>query len=437
MAMSATDRVIGVALGPDVLVIAGDGRRMPLAFESGANGARESLAVALRTLPAGAPAMAVALLPPLAEVRAIAMPPLSGDERDRFLTRNAARYFLGARGPQQVGSDVAVGGDGANVTMAAAASQVVMTAVELAAADAGRALQHAVPAEAAWVAAALAAWPAFGTGVAHVLVARDARAELLSMSNGALAGVRRFRNDSDAAHVARAVGRDAPVGVLGAPSLASAWVRALAAQGVTARVADGRSAADADALAARYAMDAVALRIRSDEAREADRRAVRRSAWLTAAAAAGLLLAAALVHTLGIRRELASVRAERAAIRPQVEATLAGRTSVDAAYRDVSALAAAAAKAPRWSQVLSAVTGGLRDDASLTAFRARGDSIFLDGVAERAAPIFDDLARVAGVSGVRATAPVRREAAEGEQPLEHFSIGARVVTAGAAKAGAR
>jgi hypothetical protein len=41
------------------------------------------------------------------------------------------------------------------------------------------------------------------------------------------------------------------------------------------------------------------------------------------------------------------------------------------------------------------------------------------------------------VSGVRATAPVRREAAEGEQPLEHFSIGARVVTAGAAKAGAR
>ena len=68
----------------------------------------------------------------------------------------------------------------------------------------------------------------------------------------------------------------------------SAWVRALAAQGVTARVADGRSAADADALAARYAMDAVALRIRSDEAREADRRAVRRSAWLTAAAAAVL-----------------------------------------------------------------------------------------------------------------------------------------------------
>jgi hypothetical protein len=179
------------------------------------------------------------------------------------------------------------------------------------------------------------------------------------------------------------------------------------------------------------------LAIRSDAARESDRRAVRSSAWRTTAAAAALLVIAALVHALGIRRELASVRAERAAIRPQVEATLAGRTSVDAVYRDVSALAAAAANAPRWSQVLAAVTGGLRDDASLTAFRARGDSIFIDGVAERAAPIFDDLARVAGVSGVRATAPVRREAAEGEQPVEHFAIGARVGSGGTPKAGAR
>ena len=41
--MSATDRVMGVALGHDVLVSAEGGRRMPLAFESGANGARESL----------------------------------------------------------------------------------------------------------------------------------------------------------------------------------------------------------------------------------------------------------------------------------------------------------------------------------------------------------------------------------------------------------
>ena len=435
--MSATDRVMGVALGHDVLVSAEGGRRMPLAFESGANGARESLAEALRAMPAGAPAVAVALLPPLAEVRSITLPPLADDERDRFLARNAARYFLGARGAQEVGSAVMTGGGGASVTMAAAAAQAVITAVELAVADAGRRLWQTVPAEAAWVAAAIAAWPAFAKGTAHVLVVREARAELLAMFDGALTGVRRFRTDADAAHVARVVGRDAPLGILGAPMLATAWRGALAGQGVTARLADGPAAADADALAARHAGDALVLAIRSDAARESDRRAVRSSAWRTTAAAAALLVIAALVHALGIRRELASVRAERAAIRPQVEATLAGRTSVDAVYRDVSALAAAAANAPRWSQVLAAVTGGLRDDASLTAFRARGDSIFIDGVAERAAPLFDDLARVAGVSGVRATAPVRREAAEGEQPVEHFAIGARVGSGGTPKAGAR
>ena len=136
--MSATDRVMGVALGHDVLVSAEGGRRMPLAFESGANGARESLAEALRAMPAGAPAVAVALLPPLAEVRSITLPPLADDERDRFLARNAARYFLGARGAQEVGSAVMTGGGGASVTMAAAAAQAVMTAVELAVADAGQ-----------------------------------------------------------------------------------------------------------------------------------------------------------------------------------------------------------------------------------------------------------------------------------------------------------
>jgi hypothetical protein len=51
----------------------------------------------------------------------------------------------------------------------------------------------------------------------------------------------------------------------------------------------------------------------------------------------------------------------------------------------------------------------------------------MDGVADRAAPVFDDVARTPGIAGVRATAPVRREAAEGEAPLEHFSLGAQLV----------
>ena len=111
-----------------------------------------------------------------------------------------------------------------------------------------------------------------------------------------------------------------------------------------------------------------------------------------------------------------------------VEATLVGRSSVETAYRQVAGLAKISREAPRWSSILSSIATQLPDAASLTAFRARGDSIFLDGVADHAAPVFDDVARTPGVSGVRATAPVRRESIEGEAPLEHFSIGAQIGT---------
>ena len=138
---------------------------------------------------------------------------------------------------------------------------------------------------------------------------------------------------------------------------------------------------------------------------------------------------AAGIHYQGVKRELAQLRAARAAIRPQVEATLVGRSSVDATYRQVAALAGAARGATRWSAILGALAAHLPDDASLTAFRARGDSVFMDGVATRAAPVFDDIAGTPGIAGVRATAPVRREAIEGELPLEHFAIGAQLFKA--------
>jgi hypothetical protein len=171
----------------------------------------------------------------------------------------------------------------------------------------------------------------------------------------------------------------------------------------------------------------VGIAFRSDESRDRDRSDTKRGVVSTIALAAAVLLVAAGVHFQGVKRELASVRAARAAIRPQVEATLVGRSSVDATYRQVAALAAAARNATRWSAVLGALAEHLPDDASLTALRARGDSVFMDGVATRAAPVFDDIARTPGVAGVRATAPVRRESIEGELPLKHFAIGAQLL----------
>jgi hypothetical protein len=185
-------------------------------------------------------------------------------------------------------------------------------------------------------------------------------------------------------------------------------------------------AARPDALAARFAAAATGPEIRSEETRAREQASVRRVAWTVLAVAGVALLVSAFVHYQGVRRELAHVQAERAALRPQVEASLVGRSSVDAAYRQVAALAAASRAAPRWSVVLADLTAQLSDDASLSAFRARGDSIFIDGVATEAAPVFDELMRVPGVTGVRATAPVRRESVEGQAPVEHFSLGAQL-----------
>ncbi|MBM4195439.1 MAG: PilN domain-containing protein [Gemmatimonadetes bacterium] len=83
--------------------------------------------------------------------------------------------------------------------------------------------------------------------------------------------------------------------------------------------------------------------------------------------------------------------------------------------------------------MLASLTDALPDAAWATAVRVRGDSVFMDGVADEASPVFDAIARASGIAGVRATAPVRRESIEGDLPLEHFSIGARLATTDAAR----
>ncbi|MCC7195292.1 MAG: hypothetical protein IT356_07045 [Gemmatimonadaceae bacterium] len=434
----AGKEVLGVSLAPGNVVAAADGVRTvwerAVEFNGGANGTREALGAALsdaaRESGLSAPTIAIALMPPLAETRTIALPPLRESDRNRFLQRNAQRYFVGARGAQVVGSALAgapAKGGGVADVLASAVAQQFVEAVHDASEIAGSELRALVPAEAAWAAAAVAMWPALARGSAHMAVAGDDRAELLALSDGVLTGVRRFRGAADAGEMARVV--SGPVGVVGTSAAASALAEALS--GVGARVVrpDAAWAALAerpDALAARFAPRAAGLVIRSERARELGQAAVTRASWSLIGAAAAVLVVAALVHFRGVQRELASVQAARAAIRPQVEASLVGRSSVDAAYRQVAALAAASRAAPRWSVVLAGITDQLSDDASISAFRARGDSIFIDGAAAQAAPVFDEIARVPGVTGVRATAPVRRESIEGQPPVERFSLGAQL-----------
>ena len=67
-------------------------------------------------------------------------------------------------------------------------------------------------------------------------------------------------------------------------------------------------------------------------------------------------------------------------------------------------------------------------DAYLAAFRGRGDSVGLEGVAQRAAGVFTALQRAPRVAGVRADAPIRQEASPrpGAPPVERFTVTARL-----------
>lgn len=441
----STDQALGIALTPGSITAAAVG--VPTVWSSnlelngGANGSGELLAQALkdavRASGLEAPSIVVALLPPLAETRTIALPPLSEEDRNRFLARNAPKYFLGARGAQVVGTHAGAAvakGVPAGPVLATSTALQLMQTVQAASLAAGCPLRSVIPAESAWAAAAVAIWPDFARRTGHVIVTSDDRSDLLTLVGGSLVSVRRFRGPADASQIAEIVrdGADrgaARIAIMGPSDPVRELRGALTAAGASVVVPEPKwleLCEQPNALAARFAATAHGLEIQSEESRERVRALVRRKAWWTLGVAAAALLLATLVHYTGVKRELASLQSARAAIRRQVDASFAGRSSVAASYRQVAGLAAAARNAPRWSLVLATLADHLPLDASLTAFRARGDSIFIDGVAERAAPVFDEIGRMPGVTGVRATAPVRRDAIEGEAPLEHFSLGAQI-----------
>jgi hypothetical protein len=117
--------------------------RVPLQPLNGDGTGWPALTAALRelSLTLGVPGgrLDVALMPPLTEIRRLELPPMGDVELRTLLSRNAARYFVGARSAQLVGTSVvpqrqsaAPGG-----VIAAAAPLRLIAALHAAARDAG------------------------------------------------------------------------------------------------------------------------------------------------------------------------------------------------------------------------------------------------------------------------------------------------------------
>jgi hypothetical protein len=239
---------------------------------------------------------------------------------------------------------------------------------------------------------------------------------------------------ADASRKAQAL---ALVNAVGASAPRQDLARALSAAGVTVSAAPSEWAERADhpdLLAAEFAGPAAVPLLRSELTLATQRERTRRAVIRMAVASVVLLMLAAIFALWGAKRQLRAVQAAREAIRPQISATLVGRTTVETAFRQLAALAAAQRSATQWSAVIAGVSAHLDEESYLTALRGRDDSLLVEGIAARASKAFDSMAGTPGLTGVHAAAPVRRESPTGGPAVERFTIAAGIAQRSAAAA---
>ncbi|MBC8090271.1 MAG: hypothetical protein H7Z40_23675, partial [Phycisphaerae bacterium] len=174
--------------------------------------------------------LTVALLPSIAEVRRVDVPPLSDDELEAVLSRSATRYFVGAQGAQLVGV-VARGKADASGVVAGAAPAWIIRLITTAGRDSGWSLELIAPAEAAWTVAASDAWPTAAASNAQLLVHQGDQTHALSINNGVFDNVRKFRsNVADAAVFMESASTSSRLLAMGEPTVRKGWSTALGAR---------------------------------------------------------------------------------------------------------------------------------------------------------------------------------------------------------------
>ena len=381
--------------------------------------------------------LAVALLPPLVRIRRLDLPPLTDTETRRVIERGATKYFTGVREPQVAGiARVVHRLRRSGTVIAAAAPARTIAAVLDAARAAGWSVAAIRPAHAAWIAGARAQWAEVGRESAQLVILREETAELLRLEHGAIAGVRQFGGISarldqlvDAVIEASDGVGPLPLLTIGPEERRQMLVAPLGDRGIQLgdRAARWRAVSESpEAMAAAFAHEAKDLDLLPPQAHAARDATARRRAFQLAGLAAGFLVLGAVAQLWDVRRELASVQARRAEIRAAVNGASEARATIESLRRRLTTLAPLEADATRWSAVLAEVATYLPRDAYLVDVRATADSMVLEGIASRAAGVFDRLARAPGISGVRPAGSIRRDVTETGAPIERFSLSARV-----------
>ena len=330
----------------------------------------------------------VALLPPLAHWRRITMPGLRLDEARQVLRREPSRYLPIAADPEPLVIELEGTGwrERSPFTMLAA-PRTLIDGIYAAAQASGWEIAEIVSAYAAWAASASASRRTWRRSDRTLLIALGDRIDVVTSRGGYATGVRRLPA------ALRATLR-------GSPQVAPA----------------------PDALAACFAPRAGGPALLPDPVRAAMQRRARVTAITRLAAAAALLIAAGMLELWGSARERSMIAGERARLRTSVAEALATREAVAQATERVATVRSAAQSAPHWSALIASLAETLPDDAFLIALVGSGDSLRLEGMASRAAPVFDAVARIGGVRSLRPAGPIRQERSTAGATNERFTL---------------
>jgi hypothetical protein len=394
----------------------------------------------------------VALLPPLAEARVVSLPPLADDEAELVLRRDASRHFVGAaRGSVVVAvgpHDPEVGG-----RLAALASQALAETLLRVLRGRGYRPEALVAAQGGWVelgqtagaglVAAIVPGSAPGGAGLHLLHLEDGRplatrripmadpetlaealAEPLSRTRPSVPGRALLLNSPGGPD-----GPDSPGGPAvetreAAPRVAAA----LAAAGWrSVESPGGHDAATGAAPAAGPGAAGAAggrLSFLPPSLLALHRERNRRQAVRLGVAAVLLLLVAGAVHLWGAGAQLRAVERERVLLADAVAPALVLRDSLDRMEERLASLQELGEGSGRWTFALVELAMILPPEAHLTAFRAAGDTVALEGSGGRAG---DALAALRGSSSfreVRVEGPIQRDLGDEGVAAERYTLSA-------------